>query len=111
MHGKGLFCSLPRKCVLQSDDWLRHYPRPFAEAIVRIRNELIAKGTYHHYPDNLPFGVSTFRSTPLDEDQEGLFKKARLEQVVAYLRSGSNLNLPDHWRDLIPHPVGAFGVK
>lgn len=83
---------------------LRNYPRPFAQAIVRLRDDLVNRGTRHSYPSPMPTGVSTVQAAW--QDDEGLFKQARLSEVVAYLRLGSSLNLPKHWRETIPRPDG-----
>lgn len=62
------------------------------------------RGTRHSYPSPMPTGVSTVQAAW--QDDEGLFKQARLSEVVAYLRLGSSLNLPKHWRETIPRPDG-----
>lgn len=81
-----------------------NYPRPFAQAIVRLRDDLVNRGTRHSYPSPMPTGVSTVQAAW--QDDEGLFKQARLSEVIAYLRLGSSLNLPKHWRETIPRPDG-----
>lgn len=82
----------------------RHYPVPFAQAIVRIRQELIDGRVHHEYPHPMPPGLDTVQRAPAASEGDGLFKAARLEEVVAYLRAGTNLRLPKHWRDGIHWP-------
>ena len=82
----------------------RHYPVPFAQAIVRIRQELIDGRVHHEYPHPMPPGVDTVQRAPTASEGDGLFKAARLGEVVTYLRAGTNLRLPKHWRDGIHWP-------
>jgi hypothetical protein len=52
----------------------------------------------------MPPGLDTVQRAPAASEGDGLFKAARLEEVVAYLRAGTNLRLPKHWRDGIHWP-------
>lgn len=81
---------------------LREYPVPFANAIVRLRNDLITDApTGLCIPHILPSGPEILASA-LDDD-EGLFAFADLGSAYTYLRSGKGLKLPEHWREHLPH--------
>lgn len=79
----------------------RQYPMAFGEAIARIRPALVDGRVHHQYPWPVPLGTHTVRMTPgvNDEDGPGLFANAKLAEALTYLRSGSHLRLPQHWRN------------
>ena len=81
---------------------LRIYPGKFGEAILHLREDLLASRVDHDYPSPIPPGPETVAATKPDEDN--LFQQADLMSVVAYLRAGKGLDLPQCWRDIIPKP-------
>ena len=97
----GVICSSPYPIEnLQ----LREYPVPFADNIVKLREELISSRPHEpFFGDDLPSGPQILLSTPHDE--EGLFATANLRGVYSYLRGGAGLRLPPHWREYMPHEL------
>ena len=85
---------------------LRNYPRPFGDAIVRLRDDLVKGRAFCKPPYPLPSGVS---SVDASGDHDPLFALARLPEVVKYLRLGKNLDLEAHWRDKITVPLDIEG--
>ena len=100
VNAKGCFVPI-QFTMLENCLHLRNYPAKFGDAIVRLREDLVASRIHHSYPSPVPPGVETVDATPLDQ---GLFSTANLMDVVKYLRYGKNLNLPDHWKAIIPKP-------
>jgi len=85
---------------------LRNYPRPFGDAIVRLRDDLVKGRAFCKSPYPLPSGVS---SVDASGAHDCLFASARLPEVVKYLRLGKNLDLETHWRDKITVPLEIEG--
>ncbi len=87
--------------MLKSIDYLRIYPGKFGDAIVHLREDLVNSRVDHDWPSPTPAGVDTLMATPPDD---GLFRSADLLAVFRYLRGGKRLNLPKHWKEIIPGP-------
>ena len=82
----------------------REYPVPFANAIVRIRDDLIRVAPSGPcLPIVFPSGPEILASA-LDDD-EGLFAFADMGSAYTYLRSGKGLKLPEHWYEHLPHLI------
>lgn len=82
---------------------LRTYPAPFGDAVLSLRQALIDGREHHLYPMSMPSGVETVRQAMAANSGGGLFEAAKLVEAVTYLRSGTHLQLPAHWRE-IPWP-------
>lgn len=91
--------------LVHEDFQLRNYPRPFGDAIVRLRDDLVNGRAYLVSPDSVPTGISSVDAASRHQDVEPLFASARLPEVVKYLRLGKNLKLAAHWRDKITVPL------
>ena len=78
----------------------RIYPVPFANAIVRIMDDLKWTRACHlgMMPMDLPTGPTIVGSMPDTDD----FAQANLAECFAYLRGGKSLSLPKHWKDIFP---------
>lgn len=81
---------------------VRHYPVPFGEAVTRLREDLLNTRIYDVHPFPLPRTVPVFTSIP--PERKELFEHANLLEVVKYLRYGKRLDLPKHWKDVLPRP-------
>lgn len=78
----------------------RHYPDRFGDALVRLRPELIAasKCCLNDMP---PKARYTLMNMPQDNIH---FETADLLSVVKYLRYGNSLDIPSHWKEILPRP-------
>lgn len=92
-----------RNCMKVSNK-LRTYPMPFAQAIVNLRDDLVASRPMEPViSHDLPSGPEILDSMP--DDDGSLFSTADLSSCYRYLRCGKGLKLPQHWRRFMPLEV------
>lgn len=88
-------------CRIFGYNVLRIYPEPFADAVVRLADDLKRTRTDFglQVPIRLPEGPEIVLATHNDDES---FAQADLASCFEYLRGGKNLLLPGHWREIIP---------
>ena len=88
---------------------LREYPELFGMAMVDLFHDLTnsAQG-FAAVPEPTPQAMVSFKKM---DNQHGALQYARLEDVYTYLRGNRRLELPEHWKPLIPKNLDAWAQR
>ena len=84
--------------------WLRIYPEPFAEAVLRMLDDLKENRTQVHQklPTPEPCGPEIISSMFRERHRNDQFPQANLAEAFKYIRGGTGLNLPKYWKEIVP---------
>lgn len=82
---------------------LREYPGLFGLKMVDLYEPLLsAKTGIPTLPDRVPSAAESFAEMSFGEGADALWAEAGLQEVCHYLRGGKSLDIPNHFRAILP---------